>query len=105
MGKIVNLEDIQYLRALNALPKTYSIDIVREVDTLSSAEDWDEVITWEVSDPDLDNAVGDVLVFNHLLTVVHHMVTFNETLRSQLIEYMAQELNLEIIDHDSNFNK
>lgn len=105
MGKVVSLDDIAYLKAINSLPKEYALIIQREVGKIERPEDWAESITWAISEESLDNETGDVLVFNHLMTIIHHMVTSNGELREQFLEYISTELNLEVIDNDSNFNK
>ncbi|CAB4212326.1 hypothetical protein UFOVP1437_27 [uncultured Caudovirales phage] len=105
MGKVVDIEDAMYLKAINSLPKEYSIDIKRDVGSVSALSEWDEIITWEVSAPSLDNIIGDTLVFNHLLTILHFLIENNEEFKEQVISYFCEELNLEVIDNDSNFNQ
>ena len=103
--KIVSLKDASYIKLVNSLPSSYSIKIERKAPKLTSADsDWDEFITWDIDNEALDNPIGHSLIFNHVLTVLHHLQSEDASFREQLKDYVASEL-LEEIDHDSNFNR
>lgn len=104
MGKLISLEDVAYIKLVNSLPKEYNITIYRQVDPLTSAsKDWEEKIMWDIDDDNLDNEIGDALIFNHVLTMLHHFICEPGDFREQFKLYIQDEL-LSEIENDRNFN-
>ena len=103
--KLMSVEDLKFLKEINALPSEYALIIQRDVKHLTKIEDWEESVSWFVDDDRLDTDTGYNLIFNHLLTIINCLISNDDILRDQFIRYLSSDLNLGVLDNDSNFNK
>lgn len=104
-NKVISLKDKAYIKLVNSLPSRYNITIHRQAPKITSYDlEWDESIMWEIDDEALYNPIGEALIFNHVLTVIHHLISEDASFREQFKDYVKDEV-LGEIEHDSNFNR
>lgn len=104
MSKVSNINDKKYIKLVEALPKIYSITIIRKASNIDAgSEAWDEEFEWKISDSILDSELGDKVIFNHLLSMVDYLQQEYPDLKEELKNYISQELYGEITN-DRNFN-
>ena len=96
MGDIIDFDEALFVSTFNSLPETYSVTIKRSPRKIVNAKDWlDEEIVWSIKQTNLNNSLGDALLFNHLLSIVDSLAENSPDLKEALLDYINDLTNKE----------
>lgn len=69
MGKVVDLNTLQYLRDINSFPKEYEISIQRKAELVTVDNPLIEEFDFLLSDNVIDSPLADFLLLHHALGI------------------------------------
>lgn len=102
--KVHKLEDLKIIRELSNLPLKYTLKVTRTKPNKINGPDWDEEIKWSLSQDLIDNEYGELLFFNHLLTILDSYTQVSDKCHELLMQYIDTHCIMEV-PGDSDFNK
>lgn len=108
MSKILYFDKSKYLHAVNSLPKNYTLSIKRNVKMISEVNEWTtESFTWEASEDILNHKAGNVLMSEHLITILASLAEENVAIAENIKLALKRDFSkiLGDLPDDSDFNR
>ena len=88
MGKVVDLNTLQYLRDINSFPKEYEISIQRKAGLVTVDNPLIEEFDFLLSDNVIDSPLTDFLLLHHALGIALAIAEKDPSYRKDIIQVL-----------------